>query len=64
MGHTIVVAPVRLNLRDAVHCAVSGLCMGEYFPTAAQDAFIIYDDLSKQAVAYRQVSLCCAARQP
>jgi F-type H+-transporting ATPase subunit alpha len=31
--------------------------MGEYFRDRGQDALIIYDDLSKQAVAYRQVSL-------
>jgi F-type H+-transporting ATPase subunit alpha len=31
--------------------------MGEYFRDRGQDALIVYDDLSKQAVAYRQVSL-------
>ena len=31
--------------------------MGEYFRDRGEDALIIYDDLSKQAVAYRQVSL-------
>ena len=31
--------------------------MGEYFRDKGEDALIIYDDLSKQAVAYRQVSL-------
>jgi len=31
--------------------------MGEYFMEKGEDALIIYDDLSKQAVAYRQVSL-------
>src|SRR6202000_1402830 len=35
----------------------SGCAMGEYFRDRGQDALIIYDDLSKQAVAYRQVSL-------
>jgi F-type H+-transporting ATPase subunit alpha len=35
----------------------SGCAMGEYFRDRGQDALIVYDDLSKQAVAYRQVSL-------
>ena len=37
--------------------AYSGCSMGEYFRDKGEDALIIYDDLSKQAVAYRQVSL-------
>jgi F-type H+-transporting ATPase subunit alpha len=37
--------------------AYSGVTMGEYFMDAGEDALIIYDDLSKQAVAYRQISL-------
>jgi F-type H+/Na+-transporting ATPase subunit alpha len=37
--------------------AYSGCTMGEYFRDRGEDALIIYDDLSKQAVAYRQVSL-------
>jgi len=37
--------------------AYSGCAMGEYFRDRGQDALIVYDDLSKQAVAYRQVSL-------
>ncbi len=37
--------------------AYSGCSMGEYFRDKKQDALIIYDDLSKQAVAYRQISL-------
>ena len=35
----------------------SGCTMGEYFRDRGEDALIVYDDLSKQAVAYRQVSL-------
>lgn len=35
----------------------SGCAMGEYFRDRGEDALIVYDDLSKQAVAYRQVSL-------
>ncbi|MCX7982560.1 MAG: F0F1 ATP synthase subunit alpha [Syntrophales bacterium] len=37
--------------------AYSGCSIGEYFRDRGQDALIIYDDLSKQAVAYRQISL-------
>lgn len=35
----------------------SGCAMGEYFRDNGEDALIVYDDLSKQAVAYRQISL-------
>lgn len=35
----------------------AGCAMGEYFRDRGEDALIIYDDLSKQAVAYRQISL-------
>ena len=35
----------------------SGCTMGEYFRDRGQDALIIYDDLTKQAIAYRQISL-------
>jgi len=37
--------------------AFAGCSIGEYFRDKGQDALIIYDDLSKQAVAYRQISL-------
>src|ERR1700741_819435 len=37
--------------------AYSGATMGEYFRDRGEDALIVYDDLSKQAVAYRQISL-------
>jgi F-type H+-transporting ATPase subunit alpha len=37
--------------------AYSGCTMGEYFMDRGEDALIVYDDLSKQAVAYRQISL-------
>jgi len=43
--------------RHAVHLRYSGCTMGEYFMDRGEDALIIYDDLSKQAVAYRQISL-------
>src|SRR5690606_4464692 len=35
----------------------SGCSMGEYFRDRGEDSLIVYDDLSKQAVAYRQISL-------
>ena len=35
--------------------------MGEWFRDNGKHAVIIYDDLSKQAVAYRQLSRCCCA---
>jgi F-type H+-transporting ATPase subunit alpha len=58
LAHTIVVAasassPAALQYISAY----SGVTMGEYFMDNGQDALIIYDDLSKQAVAYRQISL-------
>jgi F-type H+-transporting ATPase subunit alpha len=37
--------------------------MGEYFRDRGEDALIVYDDLSKQAVAYRQISLLLRARR-
>ena len=40
-----------------VFAPFSGACIGEYFRDTGRPALIIYDDLSKQAVAYREVSL-------
>ena len=37
--------------------------MGEYFRDRGEDALIVYDDLSKQAVAYRQISLLLRVRR-
>ena len=42
---------------DGFLAAFSGCTMGEYFRDRGEDALIVYDDLSKQAVAYRQISL-------
>jgi len=58
MGHTIVVA-ASASMPAAMQylSAYSGVTMGEYFMDRGEDALIIYDDLSKQAVAYRQISL-------
>jgi len=58
MKHTIIVA-ASASVPAAMQylSAYSGVTMGEYFMDNGQDALIIYDDLSKQAVAYRQISL-------
>jgi len=58
MGHTIVVAASASTPAAMQYIsAYSGCTMGEYFMENGEDALIIYDDLSKQAVAYRQISL-------
>jgi F-type H+/Na+-transporting ATPase subunit alpha len=58
MGHTIVVAATASESAAMQYIApYSGCAMGEYFRDSGQDALIIYDDLTKQAWAYRQVSL-------
>ena len=58
MAYTIVVAASASDSAAMQFVsAYSGCTMGEYFRDRGQDALIVYDDLSKQAVAYRQVSL-------
>ncbi|MCP4009986.1 MAG: F0F1 ATP synthase subunit alpha [Proteobacteria bacterium] len=58
MEHTIVVAASASNSAAEQFIApYSGCTMGEYFRDKGEDALIIYDDLTKQAWAYRQVSL-------
>jgi F-type H+/Na+-transporting ATPase subunit alpha len=58
MDYTIVVAATASESAAMQYISVySGCAMGEYFRDRGEDALIIYDDLSKQAVAYRQVSL-------
>jgi F-type H+-transporting ATPase subunit alpha len=58
LAHTIVVAaPASTPAALQYIAAYSGVTMGEYFMDNGEDALIIYDDLSKQAVAYRQISL-------
>jgi F0F1-type ATP synthase alpha subunit len=57
-GHTIVVAASASTPAAMQYLAPYGGCaMGEYFMDNGEDALIVYDDLSKQAVAYRQISL-------
>jgi F-type H+/Na+-transporting ATPase subunit alpha len=58
MEYTIVVAATASESAAMQYIAAySGCTMGEYFRDRGQDALIIYDDLTKQAWAYRQISL-------
>jgi len=58
LEHTIVVAAAAAESAALQFIApYAGCTMGEFFRDRGEDALIIYDDLSKQAVAYRQVSL-------
>jgi len=58
MEHTIVVAAAAAESAALQYIApYAGCAMGEYFRDKGEDALIIYDDLTKQAWAYRQVSL-------
>ncbi|MEM7541052.1 MAG: F0F1 ATP synthase subunit alpha [Pseudomonadota bacterium] len=58
MEHTIIVAASASESAAMQYIApYSGCAMGEYFRDRGEDALIIYDDLTKQAWAYRQVSL-------
>src|SRR5215211_3853873 len=58
MDYTIVVAASASDSAAMQYIApYSGCTMGEYFRDRGQDALIIYDDLTKQAWAYRQISL-------
>ena len=58
MEYTIVVAASASESAAMQYISpYSGCAMGEYFRDRGEDALIVYDDLSKQAVAYRQISL-------
>ena len=58
LGYTIIVAATASESAALQFIApYSGCTMGEYFRDRGQDALIIYDDLTKQAWAYRQISL-------
>jgi len=58
LEHTIIVAaPAAESAAMQYIAPYSGCAMGEYFRDKGEDALIIYDDLTKQAWAYRQVSL-------
>jgi F-type H+/Na+-transporting ATPase subunit alpha len=58
MKHTIIVAATAADSAAQQYIAAySGCAMGEYFLEQGEDALIIYDDLTKHAWAYRQISL-------
>jgi len=58
MSYTCVVAACASDPATLQYIAAyAGCSIGEYYRDRSQDALIIYDDLSKQAVAYRQISL-------
>lgn len=58
LQNTIVVAASAADTASLQYIApYAGCAMGEYFLDQGEDALIIYDDLSKHAVAYRQISL-------
>ncbi len=58
MEYTIVVAATASDSPAMQYLsAYAGCTMGEYFRDRGEDALIVYDDLTKQAVAYRQISL-------
>ena len=58
LKHTVVVAASAADSAAMQYIApYSGCAMGEYFRDTGEDALIVYDDLTKQAWAYRQVSL-------
>ena len=58
LKHTIIVAATASDSAAMQYVApYAGCAMGEYFRDRGEDALIVYDDLTKQAWAYRQVSL-------
>ncbi len=58
LAHTVVVAATAADSAALQFIApYAGCAMGEYFRDRGEDAMIVYDDLTKQAWAYRQVSL-------
>ena len=58
LSNTIIVAASASESAALQYLApYAGCTMGEYFRDRGEDALIVYDDLSKQAVAYRQISL-------
>ena len=58
MAYTIVVAAAASDSAALQFLApYAGCTMGEYFRDRGEDALIVYDDLTKQAIAYRQISL-------
>ena len=64
MEYTVVVSASASDPASMQFIApYSGCSMGEYYRDRGEDALIIYDDLTKQAWAYRQISLCSEGLQ-
>jgi F-type H+-transporting ATPase subunit alpha len=58
MDYTVIVAATASDSASMRYYApFAGVAIGEYFRDTGRDALIVYDDLSKQAVAYREISL-------
>lgn len=58
LGHTVIVAaPASFSAALQYLAPYSGCSIGEYFRDIGEDSLIVYDDLTKQAWAYRQISL-------
>lgn len=58
MDYTVVVAATASDSASMrYYSPFAGVAIGEYFRDSGRDALIVYDDLSKQAVAYREISL-------
>ncbi len=58
MDYTVIInAPASMAAALQFIAPYAGACIGEYFRDTGRHALVVYDDLSKQAVAYRQVSL-------
>lgn len=58
MDYTVVVAASASDSASMrYYSPFAGVAIGEYFRDSGRDALIVYDDLSKQAVAYREISL-------
>jgi len=53
----VVIAPAAENAANLYLAPFAGTAMGEWFMQNGMDALIVYDDLTKQAAAYRQISL-------
>ena len=57
MAYKTIVAANASDPSPMIYTPFAGAAIGEYFRDTGRPALIIYDDLSKQAVAYREVSL-------
>ncbi|AEW44199.1 ATP synthase a chain [Serratia symbiotica str. 'Cinara cedri'] len=58
LSHTVVMVATASEAAALQYLApYAGCAIGEYFRNRGEDALIVYDDLSKQAIAYRQISL-------